>query len=104
MPAIPTKLFDVRQGNNAVDSDTTVYPRATLIVFRDNAAKQDVIDAFALMGGYSVTLPDGTPNPQSAQAFFMSELTAFVKGRVREARHRAAAIVAANSVTENDLP
>lgn len=70
MPAIPTKLFDVRQGNNAADADATVYPRATLIVFKDNAAKQTVIDAFALLGSYSATLPDGSPNPQSAQSFF----------------------------------
>ena len=111
MPAIPTtKLFDFRQGNNSIDSDTTVYPRATLMVFRDNAAKQNVIAAFALLGSYSATIPDPNnpgqtiANPQSEQAFFMAELTAFVNGKVREARHRTAAIAAANNVTETDLP
>ena len=85
MPALPNKLFDVRNGNNAVDSDATVYPRATIIVFKDNAAKQTVMDAFALLGNYSATLPDGSPNPQSDQQFFNKELQQFIKERVRQA-------------------
>lgn len=101
MPAVPTKAYDVRQGNQSVDSDSTVYPRATLIVFRDNAAKEMVIEAFAKLGSYQETI-NGQPNPQSKQGFFNSELQAFIKERVRDARSRTAH--EAVSIDASDLP
>ena len=44
MPALPNRAFDVRNLNNAVDADAMPYPRATGIVFKDNASKDMVID------------------------------------------------------------
>jgi hypothetical protein len=85
MPAIPTKLFDVRQGNNSVDSDATVYPRATLIVFRDNAAKDAVIDAFADVHGWEAMDAGTRPNKQ---AFFNQELQYLIRETVRQSRER----------------
>lgn len=85
MPAIPSKIFDVRQGNNAVDSDATVYPRATLIVFKDNAAKDAVIDAFADVYGWEAMDAGTRPNKR---AFFNQELQYLIREIVRQGRER----------------
>jgi len=83
MAAIPTKLFDVRTGNDAVDKDSTPYPAATLLVFRDAAAKTKLIQSFCDFYGYPVTIVDEAgqtiPNPQSKQAFFNAKLTDYLK-------------------------
>ena len=92
MPAIPTKLFDVRNGNGAVDSDSTVYNRATLIVFRDNTAKDAVVAA--LCSQYNL------PNLQSN---FNKILTDFIKAHYRLAKGNEAA-VSAQSNAATDLP
>lgn len=85
MPAIPNKLFDVRNGNGVTDTDSTVYNRAELIVFKDNAAKNAMLDAFAAVRGYQATIPDPQnqgqtiPNPKGTLVFFRQELTAILK-------------------------
>lgn len=91
MPAVPTKLFDVRQGNQSVDADATVYPRATLIVFRDNAAKDAVIDAFCDKFGF---VPSGE---QTKQQFFNSHLQNHIRAIYREQKAAAAGLVAAKT-------
>lgn len=83
-PAIPTKLFDVRNGNGIVDSGTT-YPFAITIVFKDKASHDAMIAAFASQYGYSATIPDPAnpgqtlPNPQSTKQFTMSKITQYLK-------------------------
>ena len=95
MAAIPTKLFDVRSGSNAVDADGTVYPSATITVFRDAAAKTKILQSFATVYNYqatvtnpafdptkpidAVTNPQTIPNPQSQQGFFNAKVTQFIK-------------------------
>lgn len=111
MPA-PKKLFDVANGNGAVIGGETVV-RGTLIWFRDNAAKNEVMDLFGRAYGYQVNVPDPDnpgqtiPNPQGIQPFFNRVLTQFirdvVKGqKVKEAAEAAAA--AAGGAIDPDLP
>jgi len=45
-PSIPTKAFDVRNGNGVIDAGTT-YPNAIVIPFKDAAAKQKFLDDYA---------------------------------------------------------
>lgn len=83
-PTIPTKLFDVRNGNGVVDAGTT-YPQAIVIVFKDKAAKDEMIDAFAAQYGYRATIPDPAnpgqtiANPQTKQAFMHRHITAYFR-------------------------
>jgi len=83
-PAIPTKLFDVRNGNGVVDSGTT-YPFAIVIPFKDKASHDALIAAFASQYGYQATLPDPAnpgqtiPNPQSTKQFMMAKMTQYLK-------------------------
>lgn len=83
-PQIPTRLFDVRTGNGAIDNGTT-YPQATLIVFKDKASKDAVIAAFADQYNYQATVPDPADagktiaNPQNQTQFFNARLTSFIK-------------------------
>lgn len=113
MPAIPTKLFDVRQGNNSIDSDGTVYPRAALIVYKDNAAKSAIEDAFATMRGYQATIPDPAnpsntiPNPQSKQQFFHKSIEQFIRDTYRASKVVAAVNTAkatAETAADAELP
>lgn len=78
MASIPTRLFDVRNGNDAADKDKTVYPAATLIVFRDVAAKAKIVQSFCDAYGYQATI-DGAPNPQPKAAFYTQKITEFIK-------------------------
>jgi DNA-directed RNA polymerase specialized sigma24 family protein len=106
MPAVPAKLFDVRNGNGCVDSDGTAYPRATLIVFKNNAAKDGVIEAFASAYSYQATI-DGKPNPQSVQAFFHQKIQQHIRDIYRAAKTSAAAataIATAAANAEAELP
>lgn len=100
MPAIPTKLFDVRNGNNAVDSDTTVYPNATIIVFRDAAAKTAAIDAVCDVGNYASLDPATRP---TKQVFYTREIQFWLRDKVRQSRDKTeqAKIVAPDV---SDLP
>jgi hypothetical protein len=106
---IPTKLFDVQNGNGAV-LDVT-YPRATLIAFKDNASKDAVIDAFAAMGGYQDTVPDGNgstiPNPQTKQQFYTKRITQFIRDTYKSYKisvAEKAAKATAETAAEAELP
>lgn len=83
-PAVPTKLFDVRNGNGVVDSGTT-YPFAITIVFKDKASHDAVVAAFASQYGYQATIPDPAnagqtiANPRSTKQFTMAKITQFLK-------------------------
>ena len=87
-PAVPTKLFDVRNGNGVVDSGTT-YPFAITIVFKDKASHDAVVAAFASQYGYQATIPDPAnagqtiANPQSTKQFTMAKITQYLKGIYR---------------------
>ena len=54
-----------------------------------------VVEALSTAGGYSSTLPDGTPNPQTAAQFAKAQIIAYVKQVVKnhEAQKAAAADV-----------
>jgi hypothetical protein len=114
---IPTKLFDVQNGNGAV-LDVT-YPRATLIAFKDNASKDAVIDAFAAMGGYQDTVPNPAydpavpgstptiPNPQSKQQFYTKRVTQFIRDTYKSYKisvAEKAAKATAETAAEAELP
>ena len=88
----PTTLFDVRNGG----------PTSTVIEFKDNIAKQAVIDAVAETGSWSVTLTDAQGQPITKQQFFHREIAAFLNQRVKAARYETERkkIV----VKEDDLP
>lgn len=104
---IPTKLFDVSNGNGVIDAGVP-YPSATVIVYRDAAAKNKIIDAVARAGSYSATLPGGvTPNPQSKQVFFNKWLSNTIRDIVRNdavSEAARAAAVAAGATADADLP
>lgn len=103
---IPTKLFNVSNGNNVVESGLTI-PAATLIAFRDGAAKNKIIDAVANAGQYQATLPDGSPNPQSKQQFFNKFLETTLRDIFRNDAISAAAKTAGNTAgaaADADLP
>ena len=102
---VPARLFDVRNGNG-LTLDGTTYNRATVIVFKDNAAKDAVIDAFADARGYHATI-DGQPNPQSKQAFFNAAIQQFIKDVHRSQKGNAAAASAkttAEAAADAELP
>lgn len=111
MPA-PIKLFSVNKGNGAViNAETATH--ATLIWYRDNAAKQSVIDDFCAAYGYQATIPDPArpgqtiPNPQSQQDFFNDQLRRFIREVIRGQRVQAAASSAgasAGAAADADLP
>lgn len=88
----PTKLFDVRNGGAT----------GTQIEYKDAAAKQAVIDAFAELGSWTPQTLGGDGQPITKQQFFHRELTALIRDRVRQARAQVAhkAVV----VDESDLP
>lgn len=108
---VPTKLFDVRNGNG-LTLDGTTYNRATVIVFKDNTSKDAVIDAFALMRGYQATVGNDEqgqpiPNPQSKQAFFNAELTRYIRETYKAAKVSAAeraAKATAETAADAELP
>lgn len=85
---IPQKLFDVRNGNGLTENGTT-YNRATMIVFKNNASKDAIIDAVCALRGYQSTI-DGQPNPQSKQQFFNAFLQQELKDYYREWKKRTA--------------
>ena len=111
MPA-PTRLFRIDNGNGAV-INTETATRATLIWYRDNAAKQSVIDDFCAAYGYQATIADPArpgqtiPNPQSQQDFFNDQLRRYIREVIRGQRVQAAASsagAAAGTAADNDLP
>ena len=100
MPAIPNKLFDVRNGNDSVDKDGTLYPFAFEIVCKDTQAKNKVIDALCEVGDYAGLKPE---EALTRRAFAEREIQNYLRGIVTQARqnelNRAAATVDAT-----DLP
>lgn len=112
MASIPSKLFDVRTGKDAVDKDGTVYPQATLVVFRNQAAQDAIIESFASQYGYQVNIPDPNnpantiPNPKTKVAFYREKVTDFIKDIHRAAAVKAtdAAVTAARQAADSDLP
>lgn len=106
MATIPARLFDVRNGNDAADKDKTIYPAATLIVFRDAAAKTKIIQSFCDAYGYQATI-NGAPNPQSKQAFYTQKITEYVKDIHRSVEIKTATDLAAKTAkdaVDTDLP
>jgi hypothetical protein len=106
---IPTKLFDVQNGNDAA-LDVT-YPRATLIAYKDNASKDAIINTIADANGYQVNIPNGSggtiPNPQSRQNFFNDWLKKFLKDCYRDGKVKLAAASAsstASAAADAELP
>lgn len=95
----PTKLLDVRNGNGIVDAGV-VQAQATYIVYKDNAAKQDVIDALCDLGNYDALNPATRP---SRQAFANQEIKNWLRDKVRQNRQRKAALQTP-VVDESDLP
>lgn len=108
----PTKLFRIDNGNGATINAETAT-RATLIWYRDNAAKQSVIDDFCDAYGYKATIADPArpgqmiPNPVSQQEFFNDQLRRYIREVIRGQRVQAAANSAgasAGAAADNDLP
>jgi len=111
MPA-PTKLFDVTNGNGATLGGETV-DRGTLIWYRDNAAKNKVVDNFVYAYGYTDNVPDPDnpgqtiPNPTNKQAFFNRIIRDYIKDVVRGREIKVAedtAKATAGSTIDADLP
>lgn len=95
----PSKAFDVRNGNNIVDSAIT-QPFATYIVYQDNAKKNNVIDALCDLGNYDALDPATRPTRQN---FANNEIRNWLKDKVRANRERIAA-ASVPPVDITDLP
>jgi hypothetical protein len=97
MPA-PVKLFDVANGNGVVNSGETVA-RGTLVWYRDDAAKNKVIDAVCATNGYADVVAEAqrrNTTPPAKQVFFNRVLTDFLRAAVRSVEVNAAATAAGN--------
>lgn len=112
----PTKLFDVGNGNGAVIGGNTVT-RGTIIWYRDDAAKNKVIDNFCAAYGYQDVVPnpnagqpgepDTIPNPQGKQAFFNKQVSNYIRDIVRSQAIKVASETAAKTAADAedaDLP
>lgn len=95
----PVKLLDVRNGNGIVDAGVT-QAQATYVVYKDVAAKQDVVDALCDLGNYDTLDPATRP---SRQAFANQEIKFWLRDRVRQNRQRKAQLLTP-VVDESDLP
>lgn len=115
---VPTRLFDVRNGNGLTEAGTT-YTRATYIAFKDNASKDAIIDAVCAMGGYQATIPNPAygrnvegsqptiANPQTKQAFFNKRIEQFLRDNYRAWKTSAAekaAKATAEAAADAELP
>lgn len=105
-PTIPTRAFDVRNGNGIVDTGVT-YPQAIVIVFKDKASKDEMIDAFAAQYNYQATIPDPAnpngaqiPNPVSKAQFMNKQITAYLRD-IYKAAQTATATEAARKAASN---
>lgn len=95
----PAKLLDVRNGNGIIDAGVT-QAQATYIVYKDVAAKQDVIDALCDLGNYDALNPATRPG---RQAFANQEIKNWLRDKVRQNRQRIAE-AQKPVVDESDLP
>lgn len=70
-----------------------------------NAVSQRVLDGFCKNQGYSATLENGSPNPETQQAFLKRKVVEYVKQAVKaselETARNAAATSAADSVDKD---
>jgi hypothetical protein len=96
-PSIPTKAFDVRNGNGVVDAGTT-YPNAIVIPFKDAAAKQKFLDDYADNNNWA----NANPQP-TKQKFALDGIKQWMKEQSVNARQANAqkAVVAPDT---SDLP
>ena len=110
-PTIPTKLFDVRNGNGVVDGGTT-YTAAIVIPFGTVGGRTAIqnknafLDAFADANSYSATLPDGTANI-TKQQFFIRALTDYMRTNYKAGVVNTAASAAgktAGDVVDAEVP
>ena len=108
MPA-PVKLFDVANGNGVVNSGETVA-RGTLIWYRNDAAKNQVIDAVCATNGYADVVAEAqrqNTTPPAKQVFFNRVITEFLRNAVRSVEINTAATAAGNqagATIDADLP
>ena len=59
--------------------------RPTLVLtFESDEQLTRVVDAMCARHGYSATLGDGTPNPQTRREFVRQRIAQWVRGEVRE--------------------
>jgi hypothetical protein len=115
---IPQKLFDVRNGNG-LTIDGTTYPRANYIAFKDNAAKDAMIDAVCAMGGYQATVPNPAydpavegsqptiANPQTKQQFYTKRIEQFLRDNYKAYKTSVAekaAKATAETAADAELP
>jgi len=96
-PSIPTKAFDVRNGNGVIDAGTT-YPNAIVIPFKDAAAKQKFLDDYADNNNWA----NANPQPNK-QKFALDGIKQWMKEQSINARQaNAQKAIAAPDTT--DLP
>lgn len=115
---IPTRLFDVRNGNG-LTIDGTTYTRATYIAFKDNASKEAIIDAICAMGGYQAAVPNPAydpnvegsqptiANPLPKQQFFNKRIESFIRDNYKAYKISVAEKVAkatAETAADAELP
>jgi hypothetical protein len=91
---VPTRLFDVRNGNG-LTIDSVTHNHATYIAFKDKASKDAMIDAICAMGGYQATVPNPAydpnvggsqptiANPQTKQQFYNKRIEQFLRDNYR---------------------
>lgn len=82
-PAIPSKAYDVRNGNGVIDAGTT-YPAAIVIPFKDAAAKQKWLDDYADANNWENQRPQ-----QTKQAFALDGIKLWMKEQARAGRQSA---------------
>lgn len=97
---VPSRLFDVQNGNGAVVGGTT-YPQAIIVPFKDVASKTKLISALATNSGWSATLPDGSANSQTAQQAATAALTNYLKGIYKTEQVKAAANAAGKTAGDS---
>jgi hypothetical protein len=96
-PSIPTKAFDVRNGNGVIDAGTT-YPNAIVIPFKDATAKQKFLDDYADNNNWA----NANPQP-TKQKFALDGLRQWMKDQSIAARNNIAQKAIAVPDT-SDLP
>lgn len=115
---VPTRLFDVRNGNG-LTIDSVTYNHATYIAYKDKASKDAMIDAICAMGGYQATVPNPAydpnvggsqptiANPQTKQQFYNKRIEQFLRDNYRAWKTSAAekaAKATAEAAADAELP
>ena len=101
----PARQFLVRNSPDVTVSGTA-YP-ASVILYKDAAAKTAAIEYFAIAYGYQAVLEGGAPNPETKLQFFhrmiSNHIRDTIKG-VRVSQKARAAAEAENAAADNELP